>query len=173
MLGELPVQRVNAFFEHKSSLGTFRNNSFCKRSCLFCVLHSDTVVLDSEFHWIFDCGQFSSLRTKYPHLSDVLRNIRENSLEKHFSIDTDLRNLFRLIRDDTKCGCSLASFIRQATVVRKTWLGEVCVRGRLCAPPQHWNRNIFSQPLADTDIPEAAASEFDSGRPWQFADLVR
>ena len=67
---------------------------------------------------------------------------------------------------------SLSSFIRQATAVRKTWLGEVCVRGRLCAPPSHWNRNIFSHALADTDVPVDVARDFDSGRPWLFADLV-
>ena len=136
------------------------------------MLNSDTVVLDSEWHWIFDCGQFSTLRAKYPHFSDVLRNIRENSTEKNYSVDTDLRDLFRSILDDHKCGFSLASFIRQASAVRKTWLGEVCVRGRLCAPPPRWNRDIFSQPLADTDIPVDVASEFNSGRPWHFSNLV-
>ena len=86
MLGELPVQRTKAFHDHRSAVGSFRNNSFCKRSCLFCVLNSDKVVLDSEWHWIFECGQFSSLRAKYPHFSDVLRTIRENSMEKSYSV---------------------------------------------------------------------------------------
>ena len=137
------------------------------------MLNSDTVVLDSEWHWIFDCDQFSALRAKYPHFSEVLRNIRETSIEKNYSVDIDLRNLFRSILDDHKCGFSLSSFIRQATTVRKTWLGEVSVRGRLCAPPSHWNRNIFSQPLADTDVPVDVARDFDSGRPWLFTDLVQ
>ena len=83
-----------------------------------------------------------------------------------------MRTLFHSILDDHKCGFSLSSFIRQATAVRKTWLGEVCVRGRLCAPPSHWNRNIFSHALADTDVPVDVARDFDSGRPWLFADLV-
>ena len=90
------------------------------------------------------------LLTGYPifqYFSEVLRNIRENSFEKNFSTDSDLRNLFRLIRDDPKCGFSFVSFIRHATTVRKTWLGEASVRGRLCDPPPHWNRNIFSNPL--------------------------
>ena len=172
MLSELPFQRTNAFHDHRSAVGSFRNNSFCKRSCLFCVLNSDKVVLDSEWHWIFECGQFSSLRAKYPHFSDVLRTIRENSIEKNYCVDVDLRTLFHSILDDHKCGFSLSSFIRQATAVRKTWLGEVCVRGRLCAPPSHWNRNIFSHALADTDVPVDVARDFDSGRPWLFADLV-
>jgi hypothetical protein len=93
-------------------------------------------------------------------------------LEQNFSVDNDLRDLFRLILDYPKCGFSFASFIQQATTVRKKWLGETCVRGRLCAP-SHWNRNIFSQPLADTDIPVDVASDFDSGKPWRFTDLVR
>ena len=95
MLGELPVQRCRAFFEHKKSgpLHTFRTSSFCKRSCLFCVLNSDTVVLDSEWHWIFDCPQFSSLRYEYPKFSTVLRSIRENSIEE--SIDLKPEELWK------------------------------------------------------------------------------
>ena len=91
---------------------------------------------------------------------------------ENYCVDVDLRTLFHSILDDHKCGFSLSSFIRQATAVRKTWLGEVCVRVRLCAPPSHWNRNIFSHALADTDVPVDVARDFDSGRPWLFADLV-
>ena len=89
MLGELPVQRICAFYKYRSSLTNFCTSDFCKRSRLFCVLNSDTMVLDSEWHWIFDCNQFSSLRSKYPHFSTILRSIREKSIQQNFSIDTD------------------------------------------------------------------------------------
>ena len=181
MLGEIPVQRVNAFYEHKNRgpLHTFRSSSFCKRSCLFCVINNDTVVLDSEWHWIFDCRQFSFLREKYPHFMTVLHNIRENSTEENFSIETDLRKLFHSILNDFKCGFSLVAFLRQALTVRKTWLEEVCVRGHPGAPPPpppsppaHWNRNIFVQPLREDEAPENIIRDFDSGRPWSFAGIV-
>ena len=116
-------------------LHTFRTSSYCKRSCLFCVLNSDTVVLDSEWHWIFDCPQFSPLRDKYPKFLTVLRSIRENSIEENFSIESDLRRLFHSILDDSKCGFSLVAFLNQALTLRKTWLDEVCVRGHPGAPP--------------------------------------
>ena len=172
MLGELPVQRTNAFHYFRAPLGNFRNSRFCKRSCLFCVMKSDTVVLDSEWHWIFDCSQFSSLRAKYPHFSTVLRFISEKSVEQNFSTDNDLRKLFHSIHDDSKCGFSFAAFIREAKSVREQWLDEVCVRGRPCSPPSHWNRNIFSLPPDDTEVPEEVVRDFDSGRPWHIASLV-
>ena len=81
--------------------------------------------------------------------------------------------LFRLIQDDSKCGFSLATFIRQATIDRKKWFGNVCVWGRLCVPPSHWNRNIFSQPVAEAEVPADVALEFDSGKPWPISGLVR
>ena len=80
--------------------------------------------------------------------------------------------MFHSIHDDSKCGFSFASFIRHAIIVRKAWFGEVCVRGRLCAPPSHWNRNIFSSPLDDAEVPADVFRDFDSGRPWNVHGLV-
>ena len=109
----------------------------------------------------FDCNQFSSLRSKYPHFSTVLRSIRENSTQQNFSIDTDLQDLFRSIQDGSKCGFSLATFIRHATIDGKTWLSNVCVRGRPCVPPSHWNRNIFFQPVVEAEFPADVSQELD------------
>ena len=49
------------------------------RSCLFCVLQSDTVVLDSKRHWIFGCGQFSSHNANFLKLLRIIR--KKNSME--------------------------------------------------------------------------------------------
>ena len=86
-----------------------------------------------------------------------------------------MRDLFRSIQDGSKCGFSLlvATFIRQAAIDRKKWLDNVCVRGRLCVPPSHWNRSIFSQPVAEAEVPADVALEFDSGKPWPISGLVR
>ena len=48
-----------------------------------------------------------------------------------------------------------------------------CVRGRLCVPPSHWHRNIFSQPVAEAEVPADVASEFNFGKPWHISGLVR
>ena len=105
--------------------------------------------------------------------SIVLHSVREESVQQNFSVDIDLRDLFCSIQDDSKCGFSLATFIRQATNARKEWLDNVCVRGRLCVPPSHWHRNIFFQPVAEAEVPADVALEFDSGKPWPISGLVR
>ena len=105
--------------------------------------------------------------------SIVLHSVREESVQQNFSVDIDLRDLFCSIQDDSKCGFSLATFIRQATIDRKKWFGNVCVWGRLCVPPSHWNRNIFPQPVAEAEVPADVALEFDSGKPWPISGLVR
>ena len=107
-------------------------------------------------------NQVSSLRARYPRFSTVLSYTREKSIQRRFSLDTDFRDLFRSIQDDSKCGFSLAAFIRQATIDRRTWLGNVSVRGRLCVPPSHWNRDIFSQPVVEAEVPADVALELDS-----------
>ena len=98
----------------------------------------------------------------------------DNEPSKVFDVHqfSSTQGIYFSILDDPKCGFSLSSFIRQATTVRKMWLGEVCVRGRLCVPPRHWNRNIFLQPLSDNEAPENLCRDFDSGRPWLFANIV-
>ena len=55
----------------------------------------------------------------------------------------------------------------------KTQLGNVCVRGRPCVPSSHWNRDIFSQPVAEAEVPADVALEFNSGKPWPIGGLVR
>ena len=70
--------------------------------------------------------------------------------------------MFHSIHEDSRCGLSLAALIRQVVTVRKTWLEEVCVRGRPCAPPPHLNRSIFRNPLTDDLAPLENTREFDS-----------
>ena len=83
MLGELPVNRVNAywFFENQREnqrqyLGNFGTTWYGKRACLHCFLNGDTVVLDSEWHWLFNCVHFHELRHKRPFLQETLKSIQ-------------------------------------------------------------------------------------------------
>ena len=64
---------------------------------------------------------------------------------------------------------SLGSFIRQAIALRESWISEVCARGRLCKPPDHWSRNLFQDPPSDAEFPAEIAEKFDDGQPWYNA----
>ena len=64
-------------------------------------VQSDSAVFDSEWHLIWDCGQFSSLRTMCLEFSRGLSSIRESSQVADYSSDIDLRSLIRLIREDS------------------------------------------------------------------------
>ena len=70
VLGELPMGRTRALFQHRSSLSNFGASCFGKRACLHCSLQQDTLVLDSEWHWIFDRPMLSELRAKNPYFDD-------------------------------------------------------------------------------------------------------
>ena len=58
ILAQLPVGRTRALYQHRSSLSDFGESWFGKRACLHCFLEEDTLVLDSEWHWIFDCTKY-------------------------------------------------------------------------------------------------------------------
>ena len=48
VLGELPVGRIRAVYQHRSSLSDFGKSWFGERACLHCFLENDILVLDSE-----------------------------------------------------------------------------------------------------------------------------
>ena len=80
---------------------------------------------------------------KMPSFETSLRSIKEN---RGFAEFSDLGSLLNAIQNDSRLGFSLASFVRQASSLREKWFSEVCVRGRLCAPPDHWHRNLSQHP---------------------------
>ena len=63
-------------------------------------------------------------------------------------------------------GCSLGSFIRQAMSIWESWMSEVCARGRLCEPPEHWARKLLIEPLSDGKFSAEVVENFDEGQPW-------
>ena len=52
-------------------------------------------------------------------------------------------------------------------------MAEVCVRGRQCVSPPHWNRNLFTDPPREIDVPPDVLRDFDSGKPWPLAEFVQ
>ena len=167
MLGELPVNRVNAYWNEnqRQSLGNFGTTWYGKRACLHCFLNGDTVVLDSEWHWLFNCVHFHELRHNRPFLHETLKSIQRN---KEFADICDLGNLFMMIQNDSRLGFSVASFIRQAILERKSWMSKVCVQCRPCTPPDHWNRNLFQHPPSVAEFPADFERTFTDGKPWFF-----
>ena len=59
VLGEMPVQRVNGMYLYRTSVRNFGQLCFGKCTCWHCFLPGDALVFDSEWHWLFDCTQFS------------------------------------------------------------------------------------------------------------------
>ena len=75
-------------------------------------------------------------------------------MKKHvgnFAVIGDLCRLLVAIRNDSRIGFSVASFLRQAISLREGWLDENYVRGRLRAP-QHWSRDLFLDPPSDAEF---------------------
>ena len=127
--------------QFRTNLGDFGSTFFGKRACLYCFLNGDTIVLDSEWHWIFDCQHFSELRKKFPSFHKTLRSIQNDS-SRDYVDESDLARLLNMIISDSQLGFSLASFVRQAISLRESWLGDVCVRGRRCTPAKFWHRYV-------------------------------
>ena len=143
ILGQLPVGRTRALYQHRPSLFDFGKSWFGKRACLHCFLEGDTLVLDSEWHWIlFVCSLFSEILAKNPYFLDSMNSLRNN---RDYAELTDLRlcKNSNAIQNGSRLGFSVVSFVRQAITLRKTWWGNACVRGRLRIPPAHCGRNLI------------------------------
>ena len=80
---------------------------------------------------------------KHPYLLDSLESIRSN---REYAELNDLCKRLNAIQIDSRLGFSVVSFVRQAITLREIWLGEACVRGRLCTTPGHWGRNLIRCP---------------------------
>ena len=121
--------------------------------------------LDSEWHWIFDCPKFNGIRAKHPYLRDSLESIRSNS---EYAELNDLCKLLNAIQIDSRLGFSVVSFVRQAITLREKWMGDACVRGRLCNTPGHWGRNLIRYPPRAEELPHDFEQAFWNGWPWFF-----
>ena len=108
---------------------------------------------------------FSELRAKNPYLLDSIKMIR-NYVE--YAELHDLCKRLNAIQNDSRLGFSAVSFVRQAIALRITWLGGACVRGRLCIPPAHWDRNLIRHPPSAEELPDYLEQTFPDGTPWFF-----
>ena len=106
---------------------------------------------------------------KMPYLHDILVSIQN---DREYADISDLGSLFMMIQNDSRLGFSVASFVRQAILQRESWMGQAGVRGRLCAPPDHWRRNLFKHPPSDAELPVDFEQTFTDGKPWFCCPLV-
>ena len=170
VLGTLPVNRIDGLWRHKSFFGKFRETWYGKRACPCCFLEHDTLVLDSEWHWIFDCVGFAEIRSKMPYLSNCLTEIRKNAV---FSEIHDLGNLMNAIQNDSRLGFSTVSFLRRAISQREIFMKDsCCVRGRQGAihSPGHWTRDLLRLPPIAAELPDEFEQSFLIGKPWFFGE---
>jgi hypothetical protein len=165
VLGELPVNRVAAMWQYRTSLGNFGDAWYGKRACLHCFLTEGSLVLDSEWHWIFDCTLFNELRFKMPSLHASLRSILNS---RGFAEVSDLGFLLNAIQNDSRLGFSLVSFVRQSISLREQWMSDNCVRGRLCYCPALWQRNYLRHPFSAEELPADFEQSFLDGKPLLF-----
>ena len=132
----------------------------------------DTLVLDSEWHWIFDCTLFRELRNNKSIFFDFLKSLRNN--RGHADID-DLGKLLTAIQNDSRLGFSLVSFLRQAIALREKWMEDACVRGRLCYVPGHWGRNLIRDPPSAAELSQLFddfEQSFLDGQPFEFTGVA-
>ena len=106
MLVELPVNRVRAYFEYRSQVRIFCSFRFCKRAYLHWFVERDSVVLDSEWHWGFDCPHFDVLRFDLP----VFESCR--SSDRGCSMIADLVSFLEKVEIHYQVAVSLGSFFR-------------------------------------------------------------
>ena len=115
-----PDELINLVHQEEF-FGKFRETWYGKRACPCCFLEHDTLVLDSEWHWIFDCVGFAEIRSKMPYLSNCLTEIRKNAV---FSEIHDLGNLMNAIQNDSRLGFSTVSFLRRAISQREIFMKD-------------------------------------------------
>ena len=123
MLGELPSHRARAYYAQRRSLGDLCSSRFCKRACLHCLINGDTLVLDSEWHWIFDCPHFGELRMNLPVFERTLRSCRTS--DRGFALAEDLVSSLKNVQIQYRVAVSLGSFIRQTIALRESWVSDV------------------------------------------------
>ena len=88
-----------------------------------------------------DFPHFGELRMNLPVFSRILDSCRTSN--RGFGLAEDLVSLLKNVQIQYRVAISLGSFIRQAVALRESWIRDVCARGRLCKPPDHWSRNLL------------------------------
>ena len=171
LLGELPVNRTQAMYRYRDSVQNLASCAFGKRSCLHCLLHRNVYVLDSEWHWIFDCPHFTPQRQKFPILTRSLIKVQTEAdgSASQFALDKHIGDLMNVIQDDFSVGSSLASLLHSMIQTRQDWLVSVgCVRGRHCEAPDCWGRDLFSTPPSAAECNPDYSTAFETGKPLHF-----
>ena len=104
------------------------------------------------------------------YLFDFLKVLQK--IKGSYAVINDLGKLLTAIRNDSRLGFSVVSFLRQAITLREKLMEDTCVRGRLCNPPGHWGRNLIRDPPSAAELCEMGFDDFEQsfpdGRPSEF-----
>ena len=170
VLDTLPVNRIDAIHRFRPFFGKSGETWYGKRACPCCFLEHDILVLDAEWHCVFDCSGFDEICMKMPYFFKCLQEIR-NNLE--YAEIRDLGNLMSAIQKDYRLGFSTVSFLRRAISQRENFRKDsCCVRGRLCASPGHWTRDLLRHSPCPAELPDDFEQSFLFGNLWYFRQHV-
>ena len=98
------------------------------------------------------CSDFDEIRMKMTLFFKCLQEIRNNG---EYAEIHDLGNLKSEIQKDYRLGFSTVSFLRRAISQRENFRKDsCCVRGRLCASPGHWTRDLLRHPPCAAELPD-------------------
>ena len=73
MFGKLLVNRIDAIHRFRPFFANVGETWYGKRACPCCFLEHDILVLDSEWHWVFDCSGFDEIRMKISYFFKCLQ----------------------------------------------------------------------------------------------------
>jgi hypothetical protein len=90
----------------------------------------NTLVLDSEWHWIFDCPFFTELRMKFPVFSRILK--RSTYRGRKFALAADLICLVKEVRIQSHIGFVLVRLSGRQLTCGSLGLAK-CARGAAIA----------------------------------------
>ena len=134
-LGKVPVNHVKGNYQHRYWIGNFGQSWFGKCAYLHCFLTDDTLVLDSDCHWVFGCPHVSDIRSNALSFSETIKSTRGNITS--LTLMTKSCANFRFRFRDFRIGFSLARSSREK------WLDDVRVGGPpLCASWQMGPRSL-------------------------------
>ena len=85
----------------------------------------------------------------------------------------DLGNLMSVVQKYSRLWFSTVSFFLRAISQRENFMKDsCCVRGRLCASPGHWTRDLQRHPPCAAELPDDFELPFLLGKPWYFSQHV-
>ena len=152
------MARTRANFQHKKQLEAAGIVGDMRQAFLYCLLHSEVCVLESEWHFAFFCPLFSNLRS-----GPIARQRAEYNNDAEFralpcSSDTFSDFLTRCVQEPALAQ-SLGSYTRLSLQERERWLSETVGETLHVDPAQIRALRMYS---STTDFAKGVAKHIHS-----------